>query len=90
MFSWHKNPRRNVKPLKYLTKEELIQSCARISVPKASLLITEDLGGMEMNRERRIFLGLSMLDEHLPSNIQIIRPSNHLTMDDLDHVHGTL
>ncbi|KAF9349665.1 hypothetical protein BGX34_001669 [Mortierella sp. NVP85] len=44
VFSWHKNPRRNVKPLKYLTKAELIQSCARISVPKASILITEDLG----------------------------------------------
>ncbi|KAF9939272.1 hypothetical protein BGZ65_011035 [Modicella reniformis] len=44
VFSWHKNPKRNVKPLKYLTRTELLQSCALISVPKASILVTEDLG----------------------------------------------
>lgn len=62
VFSWHKNPRRKVKPLKFLTKAELIQSCARISAPKASILITEDLGGMEGCIENGS-LYLSMLDE---------------------------
>ncbi|ORZ16016.1 hypothetical protein BCR41DRAFT_58769 [Lobosporangium transversale] len=46
-FSWHRNPKRSVKPLKYLTKAELYQSCERISAPKASLLVTEDLGAQK-------------------------------------------
>ncbi|KAF8930945.1 hypothetical protein BGZ58_007935 [Dissophora ornata] len=44
VFSWHRNPKRKVKPVKYLTRVELHQSCERISTPKASLLITEELG----------------------------------------------
>ncbi|KAF9089397.1 hypothetical protein BGX23_006720 [Mortierella sp. AD031] len=44
VFSWHKNPRRQVKKMKYLTKAELHQSCERISTPKASLLVTAELG----------------------------------------------
>jgi hypothetical protein len=45
VFSWHKNPKRQVKKMKYLTKVELHQSCERISTPKASLLVTAELGG---------------------------------------------
>ncbi|KAK3835966.1 MAG: hypothetical protein JOS17DRAFT_735632 [Linnemannia elongata] len=45
VFSWHKNPRRQVKKMKYLTKADLHQSCERISAPKASLLVTAELGG---------------------------------------------
>lgn len=44
VFSWHKNPRRQVKKMKYLTKADLHQSCERISAPKASLLVTAELG----------------------------------------------
>ncbi|KAF9133627.1 hypothetical protein BGW39_009355 [Mortierella sp. 14UC] len=44
VFSWHKNPKRQVKKMKYLTKAELHQSCERISTPKASLLVTAELG----------------------------------------------
>ncbi|KAI1312604.1 hypothetical protein EDD11_002950 [Mortierella claussenii] len=44
VFSWHRNPRRKVKPIKYLTRVDLHQSCDRISTPKASLLVAEDLG----------------------------------------------
>ncbi|KAG0200621.1 hypothetical protein BGX28_006353 [Mortierella sp. GBA30] len=44
LFSWHKNPKRKVSKIKYLTQAELHQSCERISTPKASLLVTEDLG----------------------------------------------
>ncbi|KAI7828631.1 hypothetical protein BC939DRAFT_61927 [Gamsiella multidivaricata] len=44
VFSWHRNPKRNVKPTKYLTRAELHQSCERISTPKASLLVMEELG----------------------------------------------
>ncbi|KAF9933045.1 hypothetical protein FBU30_006721 [Linnemannia zychae] len=44
VFSWHKNPKRQVKKIKYLTKTELQQSCERISAPKASLLVTAELG----------------------------------------------
>ncbi|OAQ33426.1 hypothetical protein K457DRAFT_134545 [Linnemannia elongata AG-77] len=44
VFSWHKNPKRQVKQMKYLTKADLHQSCERISAPKASLLVTAELG----------------------------------------------
>ncbi|KAF9204778.1 hypothetical protein BGZ49_004875 [Haplosporangium sp. Z 27] len=44
VFSWHRNPKRKVKPIKYLTRAELHQSCERISTPKASLLVSEELG----------------------------------------------
>ncbi|KAF9114034.1 hypothetical protein BGX27_000302 [Mortierella sp. AM989] len=44
VFSWHRNPKRKVKPIKYLTRAELHQSCERISAPKASLLVSEELG----------------------------------------------
>ncbi|KAG0298362.1 hypothetical protein BGZ96_000076 [Linnemannia gamsii] len=44
VFSWHKNPKRQVKKMKYLTKADLHQSCERISTPKASLLVTAELG----------------------------------------------
>ncbi|KAF9953435.1 hypothetical protein BGZ72_005409 [Mortierella alpina] len=44
LLSWHRNPRRKVQKIKYLTRTELHQSCERISTPKASLLVTEDVG----------------------------------------------
>ncbi|KAF9548924.1 hypothetical protein EC957_005276 [Mortierella hygrophila] len=44
VFSWHKNPKRQVKKMKYLTRADLHQSCERISTPKASLLVTAELG----------------------------------------------
>ncbi|KAK3847409.1 MAG: hypothetical protein J3R72DRAFT_164468 [Linnemannia gamsii] len=44
VFSWHKSPKRQIKKVKYLTKAELHQSCERISTPKASLLVTAELG----------------------------------------------
>ncbi|CAO3567313.1 unnamed protein product [Mortierella alpina] len=45
LLSWHRNPRRKVQKVKYLTRTELHQSCERISTPKVSLLVTEDVGG---------------------------------------------
>ncbi|KAG0297384.1 hypothetical protein BGZ98_000617, partial [Dissophora globulifera] len=44
VFSWYRNPPRKTKPIKYLTRTELIQSCERISTPKVYLLVTADLG----------------------------------------------
>ncbi|KAF9570874.1 hypothetical protein EC968_001313 [Mortierella alpina] len=44
LLSWHRNPRRKVQKIKYFTRTELHQSCERISTPKASLLVTEDVG----------------------------------------------
>ncbi|KAF9436685.1 hypothetical protein BGZ76_003219 [Entomortierella beljakovae] len=44
VFSWHRNPKRKVKQIKYLTRSELHQSCERISTPKASFLVSEQLG----------------------------------------------
>ncbi|KAG0090988.1 hypothetical protein BGZ92_001710, partial [Podila epicladia] len=47
VFSWHKNPARRYKKVKYLTRTELHQSCERISAPKPSLLVTADVGAQK-------------------------------------------
>ncbi|KAF9186756.1 hypothetical protein BGZ51_001781 [Haplosporangium sp. Z 767] len=44
VFSWHRNPRRKVIKIQYLTRTELHQSCERISAPRASLLVRPELG----------------------------------------------
>ncbi|KAG0255572.1 hypothetical protein BG011_005050 [Mortierella polycephala] len=44
VFSWHRNPRRKVIKIQYLTRAELHQSCERISAPRASLLVRPELG----------------------------------------------
>ncbi|KAF9972803.1 hypothetical protein BGZ73_004008 [Actinomortierella ambigua] len=43
-FSWHRVPSKHYKPLRYLTKTELQQSCDRISAPKPSIFVTAEMG----------------------------------------------
>ncbi|KAF9420183.1 hypothetical protein BGZ94_009205 [Podila epigama] len=47
VFSWHRNPSRTYKKVKYLTRSELHQSCEQISSPRPSLLVTPDLGAQK-------------------------------------------
>ncbi|KAF9578384.1 hypothetical protein BGW38_005840, partial [Lunasporangiospora selenospora] len=44
VFSWHRNPSKTIENFTYLTRAELIKSCSRISVPRASILVSEAFG----------------------------------------------